>query len=119
MFEEILRDVVEQTDGALASVLMGFDGIPVETYNGDGVSLNVETVGAEYSAVLGQVRQAAEMLELGHAHEVAVQAENMTTIIRLLNEEYFVAVAVAPHGNFGKARYVLRITAPKLLENLT
>ncbi|MDD9938930.1 MAG: hypothetical protein OXT09_35400 [Myxococcales bacterium] len=119
MFGEILREVVEQTDGGLASVLMGFDGIPIETYNTDGVALNVETVGAEYSAVLGQVRQAAEMLELGNAREVAVQAENMTTVIRLLNDEYFVAMAVAPNGNFGKARYQLRLHAPRLLESLT
>ena len=118
MFGEILREVVEQTEGGLASVLMGFDGIPVETYNSDGVALNVETIGAEYSAVLGQVRQAAEMLELGDAHEVAVQAENMTTIIRLINHEYFIAMAVAPNGNFGKARYLLRVQAPRLLENL-
>jgi hypothetical protein len=39
--------------------------------------------------------------------------------MRLLNEEYFVAVAMRPQGNLGKARYLLRTQAPKLLENLT
>jgi predicted regulator of Ras-like GTPase activity (Roadblock/LC7/MglB family) len=59
------------------------------------------------------------MLDLGSAHEVAVQADNMTTVIRLLNDEYFVAMALQPAGNFGKARYLLRIAAPGLLEKLS
>ena len=48
------------------------------------------------------------MLDAGSAREVAVQAENMTTVIRLLNDEYFVAMALSPTGNVGKARYLLR-----------
>jgi hypothetical protein len=43
----------------------------------------------------------------------------MTTLIRLLNDEYFVVVALQPSGNIGKARYLLRISAPKLLEKLS
>jgi predicted regulator of Ras-like GTPase activity (Roadblock/LC7/MglB family) len=81
--------------------------------------MNVETLGSEYSVVLGQIKQAAAMLDLGAAQEVAVQAENLTALIRLLNEEYFVIVALEPSGNLGKARYLLRIQAPKLLEKLS
>jgi hypothetical protein len=36
----------------------------------------------------------------------------------MLTDEYFVALAVAPGGNVGKARYLLRVSAPKLIENL-
>jgi predicted regulator of Ras-like GTPase activity (Roadblock/LC7/MglB family) len=118
MFQETLRGLVERTEGAIASLLMGFDGITVDSYTRS-PSVNMETVGSEYSVVLGQIKQAAAMLDLGSAQEVAVQADNMTTVIRLLNEEYFVAMALAPSGNFGKARYLLRVEAPKLLENLS
>jgi predicted regulator of Ras-like GTPase activity (Roadblock/LC7/MglB family) len=119
MFKTILREVVENADGAVASILMGFDGITVDSYASEGSGLDMETVGSEYSQVLHQIRQAAQMLDMGPASEVAVQAENMTTLMRLLNEEYFVAVAMRPQGNLGKARYLLRTQAPKLLENLT
>ena len=34
MFKGILREVVENTDGGLASILMGFDGITVDSYTG-------------------------------------------------------------------------------------
>jgi predicted regulator of Ras-like GTPase activity (Roadblock/LC7/MglB family) len=98
---------------------MGFDGITVDSYTRSSADMNVETLGSEYSVVLGQIKQAAAMLDLGAAQEVAVQAENLTALIRLLNEEYFVIVALEPSGNLGKARYLLRIQAPKLLEKLS
>jgi predicted regulator of Ras-like GTPase activity (Roadblock/LC7/MglB family) len=119
MFKSILREVVENADGAVASILMGFDGITVDSYASEGNAVDMETVGSEYSQVLMQIRQAAQMLDMGTASEVAIQAENMTTLMRLLNEEYFVAVAMRPQGNIGKARFLLRTSAPKLLENLT
>jgi predicted regulator of Ras-like GTPase activity (Roadblock/LC7/MglB family) len=119
MFKSILREVVENADGAVASILMGFDGITVDSYASENAEVDMETVGSEYSQVLAQVRQAAQMLDMGSAHEVSVQAENMTTLMRLLNDEYFVAVAMKPQGNVGKARFLLRTQAPKLLENLT
>jgi predicted regulator of Ras-like GTPase activity (Roadblock/LC7/MglB family) len=119
VFKNILRDVVENTDGALASILMGFDGITVDSYSGGKASVDMETVGSEYSQVLNQVKQAASMLDMGTAKEVAVQAENMVTVMRLLNDEYFVALALKPSGNIGKGRFLLRLQSGKLLETLT
>jgi hypothetical protein len=58
------------------------------------------------------------MLEAGDAREVSIQAENLTTVIRLLSPEYFVALTLSPQGNFGKARFLLRTLTPKLLEDL-
>jgi predicted regulator of Ras-like GTPase activity (Roadblock/LC7/MglB family) len=118
MFKDILREVVENTDGAVASILMGFDGITVDSYAGGSAGVDMEVVGSEYSQVLTQIKQAAQLLDMGSAREVAVQAENMTTLMRLINDEYFVALAIQPTGNLGKARFLLRTQAPKLLENL-
>lgn len=119
MFKNVLRDVVDNTEGAVASLLMGFDGIAVDTYHQDDMSPTIETIGMEYSTLLGQIRDAARVLEIGTAREVAVQTEAMTTVIRLLNEDYFVAVALKPGGNYGKARFHLRRMTPTLLEGLS
>lgn len=118
MFKEVLRDVVQRTDGSIAALLMGFDGIPVEQYVREGIEMDVETVGMEYSVILSQIRKAAQMLEAGAAQEVAIQAEKLMTIIRLLGEDYFVAVTLEPNGNVGKARFLLRTHAEKLLSDL-
>jgi predicted regulator of Ras-like GTPase activity (Roadblock/LC7/MglB family) len=120
MFQEVLKEVVERTEGGIASLVMGFDGITVDSYvrSDTDVSLEIETVGAEYSAILKQIRSVAEMLDAGHAREVAVQAERLTTVIRLINQDYFVALAMKPDGNYGKARFLLRMSASKLAQDL-
>lgn len=118
MFREVLQEVVEKTDGAIAAILMGYDGIPVEQFVSDGAALDVETVGMEYSVILKMIKNAAEMLDVGAAEEVAIRAERMTTVIRLVTEEYFLAVAVRPAGNFGKARYLMRVRSGDLAASL-
>lgn len=120
MFREVLQEVVERTEGGVAGLLMGFDGIPVDQYvREDAAGMDVETIGMEYSVILKDIRKAAELLEAGGAREVSIQAEKLTTVIRLLNEEYFVAVTLTPDGNYGKARFLLRTAGSKLLSELT
>ncbi len=119
MFKEVLKEVVDGTQGGIAGLLMGLDGIPVDQYIRDQDAVDVATVGSEYSVVLKSIKTAAQMLEVGSANEVAIQAERMTTVIRLLNEEYFVAVTLAPGGNVGKARFLLRTRGEKILAELS
>jgi predicted regulator of Ras-like GTPase activity (Roadblock/LC7/MglB family) len=121
MFREVLQEVVERTEGGVAGLLMGFDGIPVDHYVREGADLavDVETVGMEYSVILKDIKKAAELLEAGNAKEISIQAEKLTTVIRVLNEEYFVAVTLRPDGNYGKARFLLRTAGSKLLSELT
>jgi predicted regulator of Ras-like GTPase activity (Roadblock/LC7/MglB family) len=118
MFKEILQDLVDRTDGGVAGLLMASDGIAIDQYStGDG-PFDIESVGMEYSVVLKGVQRAAEMLDTGSTQEVSIKTERLTTVVRMLSDEYFVALAVAPGGNVGKARFLLRTSAPKLIENL-
>lgn len=121
MFREVLQDVVDRTEGGVAGLLMGFDGIPVDHYVRDaaGAPVDVETVGMEFSVILKDIRKAAELLEAGHAQEISVRAEKMTTVMRVVNDEYFVAITLQPHGNFGKARFLLRTAGSKLVSELS
>jgi len=76
-------------------------------------------VGAEYSVILKSIQRATESLEAGGAREIAIQSDKITTLIRILNDEYFLALTLSPDGNFGKGRYLMRTAAPKLLEQLS
>jgi predicted regulator of Ras-like GTPase activity (Roadblock/LC7/MglB family) len=119
MFKEALQGVVEGTEGGIAGLLMDFEGIPVESFTRPGASLDIETVGAEVSVVVKAIQRASEMLEAGETREVAFRSEKMTTLIRVINKGYFVAVAIEPEGNLGKSRFLLRVIAPRLAEELT
>ena len=114
MFADILRKMVDQVDGGIAAVLMGLDGIPVDQYIRMKDRLDVQTVAMEFSFILGQVRKAGESLGVGTLEEFTVRAERLVLVCRLLTPKYFVAVAIAPEGNFGKARYVARMQASTL-----
>jgi predicted regulator of Ras-like GTPase activity (Roadblock/LC7/MglB family) len=117
MFQENLKRLVADTEGGIAGLLMGFDGIAVDSYTGpqdDVDKIDITTVGMEFSFILTQVRKAAEILEVGGPQEVAIRAEKLTILIRVVNPDYFIALALRPEGNFGKGRYLLRVVAPKL-----
>ncbi|MFZ5894491.1 MAG: roadblock/LC7 domain-containing protein [Myxococcota bacterium] len=118
MFKEALQSVVDGTDGGLAGLLMDFEGIPVETYSKADSVFDIESVGAEVSVVVKAIQRASEMLDAGPTREVAFRSDKLVTLIRVINESYFVAVALSPEGNLGKGRYLLRIVAPQLAEEL-
>ena len=120
MFQEVLKDVVDRTEGGIAGLVMGFDGITVDSYVDPEAAgaFEVETVGMEYSVILKEIRKAAQLLDAGTAREVSIQAEKITTVIRMLNDDYFVAMALEPSGNHGKARWLLRTAGPKLAGEL-
>src|SRR3954449_13159297 len=114
MFHEHLKRLVESTEGSLAGLLMRFDGIAVDSFSRPGTGVDITTVGMEFSFILTQVRKAAEILEVGGVQEIAIRAEKLTILIRVVSVDYFVALAITPDGNFGKGRYLMRVVAPKL-----
>jgi hypothetical protein len=46
--------------------------------------------------------------------EIAISTDKLLAVVRIVSPEYFMVVALTPDGNYGKARYLLRVTAPKL-----
>ena len=119
MFKEQLRGIVDNTDGGIASLLMDSSGIALESYSREDAPFDITTIGVEFSVVVGSIKRATEMLEAGAAHEVAIGTEKMITLIRMLSDTYFLALAIRPDGNMGKGRFLMRTAAPKLLADLS
>lgn len=116
-FEPSLRQILEGCEGAVAGVVMGFDGIAVETLTLD-PAVDVQTISMEFSFVLTQVRKAAEILEVGALEEVSIRSDRLTFIIRILSDEYFLGLAMKPEGNYGKGRFLMRMSMPELRAQL-
>jgi predicted regulator of Ras-like GTPase activity (Roadblock/LC7/MglB family) len=118
MFRENIQKMVERVDGGVAGILMGFDGISVEAYARPDGSSDIQTVGMELAHVITQVRRATTALEVGGLREVMIRSEKLTVLVHVLNTEYFVACAIRPDANSGKARYLLRLLAPQIQSEL-
>lgn len=122
-FTDHLKSVVDSVDGAIACSVMGFDGIAVETVQHgkretEAASLDLSAAWVEYANLLSQLKQTAESLKTGAVAELSVNSEKVVTLMRMVNKDYFVVLGLMPEGNYGKGRYVLRITAPKLATEL-
>src|SRR5678815_4589391 len=97
---------------------MGLDGIPVDTYVRQKDRVDVNTVGMEFSFIMGQIKKAGDSLSVGGLEELSVKAQRLMLVCRMLSPQYFVAVAMAPEGNHGKCRYLARMATPALVAQL-
>ena len=114
-FRERLEEVVA-IDGAVAASVMGFDGIAIDTVTppADHGDMDLDTLLVEYASILGQVKLAAEVLQTGKVSEISIGTDRLTTMLRPINAEYFLLLAMQPDANHGKGRYLLRVNAPRL-----
>lgn len=120
MFGELLDRVLTGTPGAVGVTLMGFDGIAIESRSVDEPGdVLLQSAYIELGAIATQLKSVAASLNAGDVREVAVQTAELTTVLRPLTDEYFVAVSLKPGGNTGKGRYLLRIVGPQLIAELT
>jgi predicted regulator of Ras-like GTPase activity (Roadblock/LC7/MglB family) len=122
MFTEHLRHIVSNVDGAIACSVMGFDGIAVETQPKEmpepGAQLDLQSAWIEFANLMSQAKNSAETLKTGKVSELSINSEKVITLLRMINQDYFLVLGLLPTGNYGKARYVMRVTAPKVAKEL-
>jgi len=118
MFKEILEKIVTTCAGGVGAVLMGFDGIAIEQFAVDDVTLDLNLVAIEYSNVTKEISKAAEVLNTGGLQEVAIKTEHYFVIIYALTKDYFIALTIARSGNYGQGRYLLMREASNLRQAL-
>jgi predicted regulator of Ras-like GTPase activity (Roadblock/LC7/MglB family) len=109
MFKEALKTIVENTDGGLGALIMGADGLSVEKFfTEEGEATNLDVAAAEFTSLVRNAMRSGNELDLGDLREMVVALGNVTFLMRLFNRDYFVALALKPEGNLGRARYELR-----------
>ena len=118
MFKDTLRELVEGVDGGMASTVMDSSGIALETYAKDDAAYDISIIGIEYGVVLGSIQRASEQLGAGEAQEVVIETEKHSTLLRVINETYFMAFTIAPGANIGKARFRVRLAVPQIVADL-
>lgn len=124
IFREHLEQICDALDGTVAATVMGVDGLPVESIsrapkNGQSNGVEVDALLVEYSSLLDQIHRSAQVFAAGGLQEMSICSERLTAIFRLVTPDYFIAVALSPESNAGKARYILRKHAPALVAELS
>lgn len=117
-FREHLQEVCRGVEGAIACSLMGMDGIEVDTHVHAEAGVDVQSLMVEMTGFLRTAREAALAHRAGGLEEFSLGTDRVTTVGRLVSPDYFMVVALRPEGNAGKARYLLRVTAPRVAAEL-
>ena len=120
-FEPTLQKMVDACPGVLGLALMGSDGIPVaeiEAAPAENGSEVVGGAGVEFGRILDEIRKASDAIGGGRLEEAVVALANFTLIFRGVDDELFLVLALAPNGNLGKARFLLRRHLLELREQL-
>ena len=114
-FSDIMKQVVNGTEGAIGALVVGLDGIPVEEYSVNS-DMDLQSMTVEYSSLLKEIEKGSQVSDMGSTKEVTVIADKAMIMLRRLNAEYFFVLVMKPEGNFGKGRFLLRMSIPKLLK---
>jgi predicted regulator of Ras-like GTPase activity (Roadblock/LC7/MglB family) len=120
-FRERMRELVDRLEGGVAGVLMGFDGINLDSYAKSGHEQalgDIQTMAMEFAHLIAQARRTLQSLDAGALEEFTLRTDTITLVVRVLTTEYFLACAVLPEGSLGKARYLMRVAAPALRADL-
>lgn len=117
MFREVLQEILKRTEGCKGVLVMGFDGIAVEkVWHNEAIDGNYDIAVAEYTSLIRSAAQKNNDTGVGKLNEMTISTDNEVFILRLVSEDYFLALVLSSDGNFGRGRYELR-RAELLLEN--
>ncbi len=119
-FRESIEKLLNGIEGAVSCALMGFDGITVDISSKEAAAggPDIQTLSMEFAHLIAQARRTLESVDAGALEEFTLRTDKMTLVVRLLTPQYFLACAILPTGNLGRARYLMRLTAPALRVDL-
>ena len=116
-FTKPLQDLVENVAGCTACTLMGFDGVPLGSFE-VGTEFDAHGLFVESAITLQQLQRLLQAQPVGNVTQLVVHTEQAVLVLHPLNAQYFVAAVLKPEAIVGKASYLLRRIAPRLLEAL-
>ena len=117
-FRETLKGLVENVAGGQGAVMMGYDGIPIDEFIKDDLSLDVQLLSVEYATLLKEIKRTIDVLKTGDMEEISITTGLARVIVRPVSQEFFVVLVLDREGNFGKGRFLLKRDVPKLAEAL-
>jgi len=119
-FREILQKLVDQTPGARGAAVVDADGIALDEYAAAAQDLDLAGIAVEFQGVLGQASKVAGSVFGGAAlRELILCAGDQQLLLRRIDDEFFLIVALRRDAILGKARYLADLLLPDLRSSLS
>lgn len=116
--KQLLSSILDQVDGACAIMLMGYDCIAIEEALRGEPGFDPQSMVVECGTVIREIRRSIELVGAGQTDEIIITTTSSSLVVRLLCDEYFVALVLNKGGSLGKARYLLRLKSLELQDTV-
>ncbi|OGL42496.1 MAG: hypothetical protein A2161_05960 [Candidatus Schekmanbacteria bacterium RBG_13_48_7] len=108
-FVDGLKMIVNNVPGSLGASINGLDGLIIAEYKKTPNSeLDFTLIGAEMTSLLKRAVKTTDDIHMGPLQEITLMDRNKALIMKTINEEYYLLLALDSFGNIGKGRYELK-----------
>ena len=116
-FGDGLQHILNRVPGALGVAIAGMDGIIVEERKND-PRLDLQALGAECSTLLKSADRTTSSIEASGLKEFSMVCDNYVFVLRRINNDYFLILALPSEREFGKGRFQLRRAVTGLIKEM-
>ncbi len=117
-FQDELESICQHVPGCQSAVVMNLDGMVVGRQDNGECELDIEILLVELTSSLKQALQALVSMQGGEMAEMSILFDKGALVVRLLQEEHFVAMLLEPGALVGRGRYALRRHSQPLIKEL-
>ncbi len=117
-FQSELEAICAEVPGSRTAVVMSLDGISVANHVQHDDGVDTEALLIELIGPLKQAAQVTRRVDVGSLASLEVATGELTLVMRLLNDEYFVALILSPEAVVGRGRYAVRAHSAALRAEL-
>lgn len=111
MFKQKLANVVNNVEGSIGCLLIGFDGIPIDTVYRDAELPQMSAIAVEVSNLLDKFRR-FQSYDLGEVNEVSITAGSITALAKVVADDYLLIMAMTSGSDINRGQTMLRLVAP-------
>ncbi len=111
MFKQKLTSVVSNVEGSIGCLLIGFDGIPIDTVYRDQELPQMSAIAVELSNLLDKFRR-LQVYDVGEVNELSITAGNVTALAKVVADEYLLILAMNAEADVNRGQTMLRLICP-------
>jgi predicted regulator of Ras-like GTPase activity (Roadblock/LC7/MglB family) len=115
-FKAVLEKVVRAVPGSLVAMVIGRDGVIVESCQNMNIGLEPDVIGAEYSGVVAEVHKQLSVLKMDELKDVTIVLDRFKLVAHVISDDYYFMTFLSVNANEALARYKTRIFSLKLHE---
>ncbi len=117
MFDLELNTVLSFLEGAKAILIMGFDGIVVESASKD-QDEHFQDLTIELGQIVKTIGELSKNSNVGNFNEMILQFDHAKVLLRSIHPDYFLALLMGKDESIGKSQFAIQRILPDLVKNL-